>query len=387
MWLRKALGYQDPAPASTALDTMATNPVGWSSMAVPQVLTNPSPYVSPLVEPSALTPQQRIGRMLTGGPQQPTTEVQLGDLAARGQQAMDNALTVAGATQPVGIRAYHGSPHTFDRFSMDRIGTGEGAQAYGHGLYFAGNEGVARGYREGLSGIDLRLGGKPWREIPMPPEAAKYYHWKTTPGVDPSLHPSARDYIGRLERWADEAEKMAKNPGRTPLWRGEADDLLRTAAEQRKAAEWFRANAALEETVAPTGSMYEVNLRTSPERLLDWDKPLSAPNNKALLRALEDTGKPVMPEDNASGGYWTLSERLRPRGASDVAGVTAANDTLRNSGLDGIQYLDAGSRAAGEGSRNYVIFDDKLIDILRRYGLFGLSTAMGGAAATAGAEQ
>ena len=36
-----------------------------------------------------------------------------------------------------GITAYHGSPHTFDKFSMDKIGTGEGAQAYGHGLYFA----------------------------------------------------------------------------------------------------------------------------------------------------------------------------------------------------------------------------------------------------------
>jgi hypothetical protein len=33
------------------------------------------------------------------------------------------------------IRAYHGSPHNFDRFSLDKIGTGEGAQAYGHGLY------------------------------------------------------------------------------------------------------------------------------------------------------------------------------------------------------------------------------------------------------------
>ena len=34
---------------------------------------------------------------------------------------------------PKGIRAYHGSPHDFDEFSMDAIGTGEGAQAYGRG--------------------------------------------------------------------------------------------------------------------------------------------------------------------------------------------------------------------------------------------------------------
>ena len=44
---------------------------------------------------------------------------------------------------PKGIRAYHGSPYDFDRFDMSKIGTGEGAQAYGHGLYFAENQAVA----------------------------------------------------------------------------------------------------------------------------------------------------------------------------------------------------------------------------------------------------
>ena len=34
-------------------------------------------------------------------------------------------------------RAWHGSPHIFDYFSLDAIGTGEGAQAHGWGLYFA----------------------------------------------------------------------------------------------------------------------------------------------------------------------------------------------------------------------------------------------------------
>ena len=51
-----------------------------------------------------------------------------------------------------GIKAYHGSPYDFDRFSTEQIGTGEGAQAYGQGLYFAGNEDVARGYRDALTG-------------------------------------------------------------------------------------------------------------------------------------------------------------------------------------------------------------------------------------------
>src|SRR6188768_1156238 len=56
------------------------------------------------------------------------------------------------------IRAYHGSPHDFDRFDLSKIGTGEGAQAYGHGLYMAENEGTARSYRDALSG--WKVGGE-----------------------------------------------------------------------------------------------------------------------------------------------------------------------------------------------------------------------------------
>ena len=43
--------------------------------------------------------------------------------------------------------AYHGSPHRFDTFSTDNIGTGEGAQAHGWGLYFAGDKETVEGYR------------------------------------------------------------------------------------------------------------------------------------------------------------------------------------------------------------------------------------------------
>lgn len=51
----------------------------------------------------------------------------------------------------------------------------------------------------------------------------------------------------------------------------------------------------------------------------------------------------------------------------------------------GIKYLDQGSRSAGEGSRNYVVFDDALVSILRKYGL--LPPAVAGAAAASGQDQ
>ena len=47
--------------------------------------------------------------------------------------------------------AYHGTPHRFDKFSLENIGTGEGAQAHGWGLYFAGDKEVSENYRRGLT--------------------------------------------------------------------------------------------------------------------------------------------------------------------------------------------------------------------------------------------
>ena len=52
---------------------------------------------------------------------------------------------------PNGIVAFHGTPHDFDRFDLGKIGTGEGAQAFGHGLYFAESKGLAERYRDTLS--------------------------------------------------------------------------------------------------------------------------------------------------------------------------------------------------------------------------------------------
>ena len=46
--------------------------------------------------------------------------------------------------------AYHGTPHKFDNFSTEHIGSGEGAQAHGWGLYFAENKEVSEEYRKNL---------------------------------------------------------------------------------------------------------------------------------------------------------------------------------------------------------------------------------------------
>ncbi len=51
---------------------------------------------------------------------------------------------------------YHGSPYSFDRFTTAAMGTGEGAQAFGWGLYFTDLESIARNYANTLAKVTVK---------------------------------------------------------------------------------------------------------------------------------------------------------------------------------------------------------------------------------------
>ena len=53
---------------------------------------------------------------------------------------------LSGGAQRLYQSVWHGSPHSFEKFMLDKIGTGEGAQADGWGLYFTDKESIARAY-------------------------------------------------------------------------------------------------------------------------------------------------------------------------------------------------------------------------------------------------
>lgn len=277
---------------------------------------------------------------------------------------VDNAVGSAGGrlTQPQGIRAYHGSPHDFDKFDLSKIGTGEGAQAYGHGLYFAGDEAVARSYRDKL-------------ENP-------YY---VVDGIKPS---SIAD--------SESVWMLANN-------NGDAARAIKEAQQFYDANDPFRKE--LEESInkfatkkieqVGKGKMYEVNIRANPEDFLDWDKPLS--QQPATVRQIVDNynrraveefvpldvpgwgGVPATIDGNPKGSY--VHSILSKDSKSDFA----AN--LHQAGIPGIRYLDGMSRDAGEGSSNYVVFDDQLIDILRKYANAPTGALPGIAAQTQDGEQ
>jgi hypothetical protein len=388
----------------------------------------------------ARTPVQRLGDLgsavlpLAGGMMAPVAK-------AAGE-------TVLGAGP---IRAYHGSPHDFDRFDLSKIGTGEGAQAYGHGLYFAEREGTARSYRDALSppatimvaGRDplaLRAGsdftrseliaelGLKWPEnapVALPPGVTPESASRTvqrlashavprlvgelngaaqqgfdvnealTQATTRSFHKLAdlRDALKHYERNPDAGWGELGDPKalRLELDRGEVEHV---ALEQL-------ANALRGKVdVKPGGGrMYEVAIHADPDKLLAWDAPLPAKHpardlifdktSAGLDSVYADTRNAAKDarfsagreELTGAGAYLSLKKAL----AGDAP---AASELLRENGIPGIKYADQQTRwgPLEKRTNNFVAFDDKQIEILKKYGLAGLAPAGLGAAAVAGQE-
>ena len=56
------------------------------------------------------------------------------------------------------MTAYHGTPHTIQgKFDISKVGTGEGNQSFGHGMYFAENPNVAKQYQAALSNTKYKV--------------------------------------------------------------------------------------------------------------------------------------------------------------------------------------------------------------------------------------
>ena len=257
------------------------------------------------------------------------------------------------------IKAFHGSPHDFDKFSTENIGTGEGAQAYGHGLYFAEREGTAKAYRDNLKGnIVTRNDGvqKTYgQHITDVENAIKAEH--------PNLH---SDNVNRAAKSViDDNLTLADIEGM-----GEFENVYKTGINANKSARESK------------GSMYEVDIDASPDELLDYDLPLNTQSPK-IQKSIDDIMKSMGVEsyvrdggDGAEtiyigtglGGLNTGSEILN--NLSGKRGPLGASQMLKEAGVKGIKYADAQTRFSPKGrTNNYVMFDDKTISIARKYGV------------------
>ena len=251
------------------------------------------------------------------------------------------------------IKAFHGSPHDFDKFSLDKIGTGEGAQAFGHGLYFAENAKVAESYRNGLSGGEiLAADGMPTGHADVDFELANRFggNWE-----------AFKRYHGGPLATSELARKIAELDARGGV------------------------------TFKPAGSIYEVRLNLEQSDLLDWSAPLAEQPDavRKLAQTMQrDLEAKVLGEtDGVSDNYlheltgadllYEVQRKItglrvtdeHALGAFEDVNSPAVTKVLQEYGLKGISYFDGQSRGTGAGTRNYVVFDDSLIEIVAKDGM------------------
>jgi len=212
--------------------------------------------------------------------------------------------------------AYHGTPHTIKgKFDISKVGTGEGAQAYGHGMYFAEAPDVAKTYMTvGGKGEFVRIGDK---VVPTASQEGQLLSDVTKLGRKAAInkYPDQADYIKTI------------NPD----------------------------NIQFE-----GGNLYKVDIPDEYiPNMLDWDKPLSQqpasvqnwlkdPYNayKEKLTAKDVGGN----EPTGNLIYNRLQELMSEGKKSDVfanqanLGALNASRELADYGITGVRYLDANSR-------------------------------------------
>jgi hypothetical protein len=125
------------------------------------------------------------------------------------------------------------------------------------------------------------------------------------------------------------------------------------------------------------GSLYKVDLPdTKISKMLDWDKPLSqqAPEVQTAMDKAFQLHLGRIPQVNKDTFTGAQAYTMLTGGTSGMQGyeniAAQGSKALRQAGIPGIKYLDATSRGAGTGTRNFVTFpgEEKTLTILERNG-------------------
>jgi len=235
------------------------------------------------------------------------------------------------------IQAFHGTPHDFDRFRLDKIGSGEGAQVYGRGLYFAESEDIARWYRDSVADKhedrNYTYDRTNWRDV-----------------LRVEIRSAGGDRQKAIKALEDEWVKWGYANPQNSLQRYRAEAMGEAISKLKNP------NFDLSRFAPPPRRLYEVRIDIDPDQqVLDWDAPLS--EQSSAVRALAQRYGADL---NMRGG--DFHARISKSGED-------ATRVLVDAGISGVRYLDASSRRRGNGTRNFVVFDDSLIKIVSKDGV------------------
>ena len=220
------------------------------------------------------------------------------------------------------IAAYHGTPHRIKGgFQLKYVGTGEGATAYGWGLYFAENQQVAEQYRKQLSYKDNKAyqdsQNKPIEELlPVVFAEGNTINIFGTESKVKSFEISEEDFTAVLE----DGRVINKNTL--------AQSTLNVRSQYMQMF---------------GGNIYNVDLDINENELLDWDLPISE-QSKFVKNALEKAGWTSKGLASVSKMYGNSGKGLYDAIDDDLNSKQAASESLLKAGIKGIRYLDQGSR-------------------------------------------
>ena len=159
---------------------------------------------------------------------------------------------------------WHGTAAAFRKFNHDFMGTGEGAQAYGWGSYFAQSAGIAKGY---------------WKQ-----DVAR----KAGAG-------GMREFL--LKRLAQQEQSLMELESDKFLY-DRGTDAEMTPEKRTRAIKYVRAFIAQTKAqlaAMPEGSLMRVDIPIADEDVLDWDQPLS--KQPAILAKIEASISDILRED------------------------------------------------------------------------------------------
>lgn len=310
--------------------------------------------------------------------------------------------------------AFHGSPHKFEKFDLGSIGTGQGAQAHGWGLYFAENKEVAEEYRRKLtksSGpytivydgkIDEEIANILSRSLSGPELYAMASGKKIDlqSSIDRSIEAYSRDNKSRdklISILQEQINKIEDNPKisitkflkEVPSDEKDRFETLAKFATQEAKAAGRRANISdvlrrLREHIEPfiksndrnlqdikllesidtskvegrsPGSFFEVDI-PEKEVMLDEQKAFSEQSDfvkeklVAISKVEENVNLAQAIANNATG-------RRLYKAVSSVG--RKASETLNKYGIEGISYHGL------KDGRCFVVFDDQAIKIINSY--------------------
>ena len=253
--------------------------------------------------------------------------------------------------------AWHGSPYDFEHFDLGAMGSGEGRQVHGWGLYFAKDRKISEGYKDFLKNLrsTVVIDGK------------KFVGYKNGFRDEDGNRPSDKklrfallnlSLEGSREKAIQRVSELARTSKGTGFEEDYAGALKILKDSQTASVE------------RPEAKLYEVDIPDN-DVLLDEDKFLQD-QPKKVKKAIADyyRSRPdsySAPEDDSLKGSTTTGEsfykdvvfQMKREGSTNPK--RDASLLLNSLGIKGITY------EGNKDGRCFVVFDDKAISIIDKY--------------------